>query len=155
MCSSPRGDALQRGVLWLGRVGCRQRGRWGGRSLPIPSSLTWLHYGQGERERRGLQGCHGLWEPAVGIKSRLHEHKGWRDDKFWASSPYSHLTPFSYSIIGCTNECKLRMLLLPSSFGWCSKRLNTVLGLGTQTPLLLKHLEKWNRANSYITSCWY
>lgn len=106
-----------------------------GRLLSIPNARRGCATGRmgekGQVYRATKDSETGAW-----IKSRLHEHKVWRDDRFWASSPCFHLTTFSYPTIGCVNEGKLTMLFLPSSFGWCSERLNTVLRLRTQTLLL-------------------
>lgn len=122
----------------------RDTGSMGGEAgglMLMPNSLMRLLYGQGGRERRGLQGCGRLWE----ISTRTRGVEGWLVLSFLF---LFSLTAFSYSIMGCSNERKLTKLLIPPGFGWCSKGLNAVLGLGTETLLLLKHLENSNRSHT-------
>lgn len=67
--------------------------------------------------KEDFQGCGVLW--CWGWEnSEEHEGLGWL---FSASSPCFQFITSSYSIISCTNECKLTMLLLSSSFGCCSE----------------------------------
>lgn len=76
-----------------------------------------MSWQQGGRGRTGFQGCGVLW-CWDWESSEEHKGLGWL---FSASSPcFQFITP-SYSIISCTNECKLTMLLLSSSFAWCSE----------------------------------
>lgn len=84
---------------------------------------------------------------ALGLK-QLWEAQGlgWL---FSASSPCFQFITSSYSIISSTNECKLTMLLLFSSFGWCSEAEHSKQ---TQDRDTTACKEPWEiRVISYIT----
>lgn len=121
-------------------MGYRQRGRWGGDWHWCPAARWGCSLGRvggkGEVCKGALDSEGWIWGlRAHSINARAGGVEGWLVLSFQF---LVLLTTFCYSIMGCTNECKLTMLLIPLGFGWCSKGLKAVLGLGTEALLLVK-----------------